>query len=300
MSATTTTEPRVASAVATAPHGDHITVIGPWRDGIRMQLEALWRYRKLIVFFGKKYLERRYRNTWLGWIWIPLRPGVDILSRALFFGGFLGAQGGDRPYIIFFTFGSCGWIVFERVNMWATRSMRLSVTFIKGAYIPRLPRLAGTLFPAALDFLLYVLVAVIAIFYYLLTKHKLYLVPSLHVFIACAGILLLVVWGITIGFWTSPFSAFTRDVRYSFGYITQFWYFVTPVAYPISQLPPKYQLIAEVNPITAPIEMVKYGFLGTAAPTTTSLISGFSGLPLLAVAGLWMFSRFEKTAVSRL
>jgi homopolymeric O-antigen transport system permease protein len=288
--------PHGKSLVASAP----IHVIEPWRPGIGSRLLEVLRHRRLLFVFGKEYLMRRVRNTYLGWLWLPLRPGIDILTKAFFFGGILGAEGGDRPYIIFFTFGSCGWIVFERVNFWSTRSMKMSNSFVRRAYAPRLPRLFSVLIPAGFDFLLYVLVALIAVVYYVIAKHTLYLVPSITFAIGCLGIGLLALWGLAIGLFTSPLSAYTKDLRYSFGYVTQFWYFITPIAYPISQMPAQYQPIAELNPITAPIEMVKYGFLNTAPPTAASLISCFAVLSVLLVFGLHSFSRFEAAAVDRL
>lgn len=276
-----------------------VQVIEPWKPGVLARLREVWRERRLIPYYGKCYIEARYQNTWLGWIWLPLRPGLDMLSKALFFGGFLGVSSGDRPYIIFFTFGSCGWVLFESMNRWGTRALRMSNRFIKNAYAPRLPRMAGLFFPAAMDFLLYTIVAIAAVIYFLIDRGKLYVVPSPQVAIACGGILLLAVWGLSLALWTAPISIYTRDVRLSFGYVTQFWYFVTPIAYPISSIPPKYQPIAELNPLTAPIEMVKYGFLQTAPPTTRSYLACFIGLSVFLAVALWLFSRFERAAVER-
>ena len=284
-----------------APHlGRRVQVIEPWKPGVRARLEELWRYKRLIVYMGKRFLERRYRNTWLGWIWIPLRPGLDIASKALLFGGFLGVSSGDRPYIIFFTFGTCGWIVFNSVNHWAVRGMRMSASFIRTAHAPWLLRLFGVLFPAALDFLLYVLVAIIALFYYLFHRGVFYLVPSFQLLTGALGIFLLALFGLGLGLLTAPLSVYTRDIRYSFTYVLQFLYYVTPVIYPISSLPPRFQPIAEANPLTAPIEMVKFGFLGTAAPETKSMIISFATLLVLLTGGLITFSRFERAAVSRI
>jgi ABC-type polysaccharide/polyol phosphate export permease len=127
-----------------------------------------------------------------------------------------------------------------------------------------------------------------------------YLVPSKQVVIAAAGLLLLAAWGLTVALFTAPLSTYARDVRYSFNYVTQFWYFLTPIAYPISSIPPQYQPIAEANPLTAPVEMVKYGFLQTAPPTTKSIATCFIGLAVLGVLGLWLFTRMERAAVQRL
>ena len=212
----------------------------------------------------------------------------------------MGAPSGDRPYFIFIAFGQSGWVVFHSVNQWATRSMRMSEKFLKGAYTPRLPRLTAVLVPAALDFLLNIAVALVAIVVYLFTRGTLYLVPSLQVLMGFAGILLLAVWGLALGLVTSPWSAFTRDIRYTFGYVTQFWFFVTPVAYPLSHLHGTLYRVAELNPITAPVLLVQWGFLDSDPPPTISLITCFASLAVLLSFGLWSFSRFERAAVTRL
>ena len=284
-----------------APHiGQRVHVIEPWKPGVRTRLEELWRYRRLVTFMGKRFLERRYRNTWLGWVWIPLKPVLDIVSKALLFGGFLSVSSGDRPYIIFFTFGSCGWIVFNSVNHWAVRGMRMSANFVRDAHAPWLVRLAGVTFPAALDFLLYVGIAVIALFYYLFARGVFYLVPSLQLLTAGLGIVMLFLFGFGIGLLTSPLSMYARDIRYSFTYVMQFWYYISPVAYPISQMPAKYQPIALYNPLTAPLEMVKYGFLSTAPPRQESLVISIVVLLAILIGGLWTFNRFERAAIERL
>ena len=276
-----------------------VHVIEPWRPGPIARLQELWRDRRLLPYYGRRYLQRRYMNTWLGWLWLPMRPGLDMLAKSLFFGGFLQVSSGDRPYIIFFTFGTCGWILFESLSSWGARAIRVSDRFISNAYAPRLPRIVGLLWSAALDFFLYVAVALGAVAYFLVTKGVMYLVPSRQVVIAFFGLLLLAAWGLAVALWTSPLSAYTRDIRMSLGYITQFWYFVTPIAYPISSIPAQYQAIALYNPLTAPVEMVKYGFLQTAPPATASYVACFVGLALLGGVGLWMFSRFERAAVER-
>jgi ABC-type polysaccharide/polyol phosphate export permease len=70
--------------------------------------------------------------------------------------------------------------------------------------------------------------------------------------------------------------------------------------YPISQLPPQFQPIAIYNPLTAPVEMVKYGFLQTAPPKAASVMVCLITLAVLLPVGIWLFGKFERAAVSRL
>src|SRR5438874_183627 len=100
MSAVATTPEKAADRVIPRPDAP-VRVIEPWRSGVRHRLVDLWHDRGMLPYYGKQYVERRYRNTWLGWIWLPLRPILTVASQVLFFGSFLQVGGGDRPYIIF-------------------------------------------------------------------------------------------------------------------------------------------------------------------------------------------------------
>jgi ABC-type polysaccharide/polyol phosphate export permease len=285
---------------AAAPAGP-VHVIAPWRPGTAHRLQELWAYRRLIPWFGKQYMLRRVRNTWLGWLWIPLRPALQLFSQTLFFHSALGAKSGDKPYFIFLAFGSAGWVLFNSMTHWSVRAMRMSSNFLKGAYAPRLPRMAAILAPALLDFFFSIIVALVSIVVYVFTRGHLYLVPSLQVLGGVLGIVLLGLWGLGLGLVTSPWSAYARDVRFSFTYVTQFWFFITPVAWSLSDAHNKQIVaLATYNPITAPVLMVQHGFLDTKPPPTVSVATSVIGLTILLVIGLWSFSRFERAAVARL
>jgi lipopolysaccharide transport system permease protein len=282
------------------PHDEPVTVFEPWRPGVLPRLEEIWRFRSLIPYLGKQFIFKRYRKTFLSWIWIPLRPGIDIASRALLFGGFLQVGSGDRPYFIFLAFASAGWVIFNSCLHWGVRAVKMSRSIASGVHFPRtLPVIAAT-FPAAVDFLLYALVAVVGTLYYLIAKGQNYLAPIEQMPVAALGVLLLVMLGLSFGMVIAPLAVVTKEVRYLLGYGMQFWYFVTPVVYAVSSLPQKYQPIAVYNPVTAPLEMIRYGLLSTSAPETASIISCAVTIPVFLVIGLLVSSRFERAAVARL
>jgi lipopolysaccharide transport system permease protein len=287
---------RSRTRVESAPH----TVISPWRPGVWPRLTELWRYRRLMPYMWKEFILRRYRATYLAWIWIPLRPAIDIASRTLLFGGFLQVGSGDRPYFIFIAFASAGWQLFDSSLKWATRAVRRGKSIAGDLYFPRTALITGAIAPAIVDFILYAAVAIIGTVYYLVVQGDNYLAPPKQWLVAVLGLGILMLYGMAIGLFTSPLAMITKEVRYFLGYVMQFWYYVTPVVYSTSSLPQQYRWIAVVNPITAPIEMVKFGFLSTAPPETISLISCFIMLPVLLFGGLRFFSRFEHAAVDRL
>jgi ABC-type polysaccharide/polyol phosphate export permease len=248
----------------------------------------------------KEFVLRRYRRTYLSVIWIPLRPGIDILSRTLLFGGFLQVGSGDRPYFIYIAFASAGWQIFHSSLSWGARSMRQGKAITSGLYFPAAGLIGGSIGPVMVDFLLYSAVAIIGTFYYLIVQGKDYLAGPSSMLVGVLGLFLLLLFGLSFSLITAPLGLITKEIRYLISYLLQFWYLITPVVYDLNHIPAKYRLYAEVNPITAPIEMVKSGFVSTGGPTTLSLISCFIGLGVMLFGGLVFFSRFERAAVERL
>jgi lipopolysaccharide transport system permease protein len=267
-------------------------------------LEALadaWRNRALIPYFGRRFLERRYARTVLGWVWIPLRPTLDVGARVLLFGGFLGVASGDRPYFMFFIIGMAAWQLFERTAFWAIRALEVNRALLSRAHVSRLAAVIAAAVPGILDFLLYLGIAAIGASYYQLSDDTSYLSFDLRGLAAIGtGLGLLVLFGLGIGLWTTVLAAEARDVRFFARYVFGFWYFLTPVIYPLSTIPERYQVLAELNPVTAPVELVKYGFLQTAAPSIASVWVSLTVLGALLLGGLWFFARSQRPAVERI
>lgn len=267
-------------------------------------LEALadaWRNRALIPYFGRRFLERRYARTVLGWVWIPLRPALDVGARVLLFGGFLGVASGDRPYFMFFIIGMAAWQLFERTAFWAIRALEVNRALLSRAHVSRLAAVIAAAVPGILDFLLYLGLAAIGASYYQLSDGTSYLSFDLRGAAAIAtGLGLLVLFGLGIGLWTAVLAAEARDVRFFARYVFGFWYFLTPVIYPLSTIPERYRVLAELNPVTAPVELVKYGFLQTAPPSLASVWVSLTVLGALLLAGLWFFARSMRPAVERI
>jgi lipopolysaccharide transport system permease protein len=274
--------------------------IGARHAGPLQRIREAWTYRHLIPYFGRRYIEKRYNRTWLGWIWIPLRPALDITARVLLFGGMLGLPSGGLPYFMFFVTGMAAWQLLDRTAYWATRSLELNRRVLTRIYVPRLTALVAAALPAALDFLLYAAIGVIAIAYYRIVDGVFYVEISSRTLWTLVGLLLLTLLGFAVGVWTSPFAGRARDVRFGLSYALGLWYFVTPVIFPLGAVPSRFGVLAQVNPATAPIEMVKFGLLGTGAIPMKSLLVTFVTLAVVLLPGLWFFGRAEAAAVDAL
>jgi lipopolysaccharide transport system permease protein len=284
------------SAVARTP----VRVITPRRPGVRERVAEAWAYRNLLGYFARNCVEKLYRRTWLGWLWIPLRPILTVGSRVLVFGGLLNAPSLGKPYLLFFLVGTSTWMLFSQAALWATRSIELARRVLRRMYVPRLIVLFASAAPAVLNFLLYVAITLVAFAAYVAIDGELYLVFGARTLVALAGLALSLLLAFGIGLWTSVYGAQARDVRFGLGYALGFWYFLTPIIYPLSAVPSGFRTLAELNPMTAPVELVRYGVLAAGEIPSTAIASTLAAIAVLWASGLWFFVRSEAEALDSL
>lgn len=291
------------SAPAVQPRGrrdSSLLLIRPRRPGLIPRLREFWAYRRLLGYFAKRNLQQRYARTFLGWIWVPLRPAVQVLTSVLVFGGVLGVATGKTPYLIFFLVTSTAWQFFSQTAYYATRSIQMNGSLLKRFYVPRLIPMAASVTYPLVDYLIYLTMAALAVVFYLVKDGTLYFNLGLGTIVFFLGVGLLALQGITIGLWLAPLATVFRDVRFGLRYVLGFWHILTPVIYPLSAVPSSYRTLASLNPITAPVEMMKYGFFRGGEVTAPSVASSLSITFVALIGGLWFFARKEALAVDYL
>jgi lipopolysaccharide transport system permease protein len=276
------------------------TVIEPRRPGLRHRARELWRYRSLLRFFARQFVERRYRRTVLGWLWLPLRPMLAVGSRVLIFGALLAIPSNGIPYLLFFLVGYGTWHLFSSYLMYATRALEMNRKLLRKLYFPRLVLLVAASAPAAIEFVVYTAMAAVAITAYSISDDTAYVSLDRDLLLVPAGLALVLALAFSIGLFTSVFGARARDVRFSLGYVLGFWLYLTPVIYPLSAVPERFHLLAGLNPMTAPVEMVKAGLLGAGDVQTQTVVISVSIIALTLVSGLWFFGRMEASSVDHL
>lgn len=255
-----------------------------------------WRYRRLVLNLGLTLVRSRYRGTWIGWPWIPLRPAIDVGAKALFFGGMLGVTSGDRPYFIFFSVGMTAWLLFERVSFYSLRTLSMSERIYKQAYAPRLAPIVASVIPGMFDALLYLGVALVASVYLRVTRGSFYLYFDRHLWIVAAGAILLASYGLLLGTLIAPMVFQAKDIRFFTRYFTGFLFLFTPVIYPLSLLPDSYKAVATYNPLSAPVEMVKYGLLQSPPPSWHAVWLSCAELVVCSCIMLFVFGRSARHA----
>jgi lipopolysaccharide transport system permease protein len=96
-----------------------------------------------------------------------------------------------------------------------------------------------------------------------------------------------------VGLWLSALNVKYRDVRYTIPFLTQFWLFATPVAYPSSLIPKPWRALFGLNPMAGVVEGFRWALLGKSNGTGPLLLVSIAAVLVLLITGLRYFRKME-------
>ena len=268
----------------------------PRHPGPLATLAEVWEYRGLLGFIGDRALRKMYRRTVLGWLWLFINPLFPVALRALVFGGLLGVDSNGLPYFLFLLAGTVVWDVFANSLMWGTRSLEMNRDLTDQIYHPRALLPFGNMTPALLNFALKVGVFMVALIFYAARDGHAYVRTDVSILWALAAMALALLFALAISFFTSIWGEKTRDMRFALSQLLAVWYLLTPVLYPLSQVPAEQRGWVLLNPLAIIVETFKWGLFGVGEfyPREFGFTAG--GIVVLSVAGLTYFVRSEARA----
>jgi lipopolysaccharide transport system permease protein len=263
-------------------------IIRPSLGWVPLNLGALWEYRELLYFLVWKDLKVRYKQTVLGIVWVLLQPSFITLAFSIFFGRLAGVPSDGIPYPLFAYCGLLPWQLFVHALTNSGNSLVANERLITKVYFPRLVIPLSAALSGLVDFVFGFAVLAGMMAYYKI-------VPTFAIWSMPGFVLMAVASAVGVGLWLSALNVQYRDVRYTLPFITQLWFFVSPVAYPSSLVPEKWRVLYGLNPMAGVVEGFRWAMLGkTEAPGPWMAVSAIATLVLL-IGGLYYFRRTEKT-----
>ena len=275
-------------------------VIEPRQHGVLERTRELWHYRHLWWYFALEAIESMYRRTKLGWLWLIFRVTAPIGLQSLIFGGVLRVDSGGPPYFLFLVCGTTTWILFERSLLTVTRSLEQHRKLVTKIYFPRLILPMSAVAPGLLYLAVLLVVLVGTVLFYRYQDDVWYVTLRPELLASAAAILLSLIFTVAVGLWTSVLQARYRDIRQGLRYFMPFWMYFTPIFYPVTTIPESVRWLAAFNPMTAIVEMFKWGTLGTGHLTVPSIATSLTLIALTMIAGTWFFIREEAASIDQL
>lgn len=266
-----------------------VTVIQRRPGWQAIDLSELWRYRELLFFFTWRDVKVKYKQTVLGIAWTVLQPVVNMTIFAVVFGRLVGLADATKgvPYPIFVFSGLIPWTLFAAAMNSAGNSLVSESHIITKIYFPRLIIPLSSVGAALVDFSVACVVLLLVMLGY-------GVFPDLRILLLPAFLGLLLVTSMSVGVAVAALSVAYRDFRYLVPFSIQCLFYLTPVIYPVSLIPNRFQWIAKLNPMASVVDGFRYCLIGQ--PLDWPLVGWSAALAGgVLVASIFYFRRIEST-----
>ena len=264
----------------------------------RVDWAGLWLYRDLLVLLVQRDFTAKYQQTLLGPIWFIINPLINAVIFTLLFSRLIGLPTDGVPPMLFYLGGLLSWNYFANILGSTGNSLAGNAGIFSKVYFPRLiPPLAmcgSSLIAFAVQFAVF-----LGFWLYHRTLAPAGAALQFHWSLLLLPLLLAqtAALGLGTGLLLSALTAKYRDLQQLTSFLLQIWMYATPVIYPLSRLPEPWRWIANLNPMTAIVELTRLILLGAGSVTALGL-----GLSLLVTAGVLaagiaLYQRMARTFV---
>jgi len=257
--------------------------------------------RELVTNLTARELKGKYKRSVLGWGWSLLNPLATMLIFTLVFSFVLdieppvGESTGIRTFAVWLLCGLVAWNLFSNGMQGGISALVANANLIKKVFFPREALVLSTVL--ALVVTLLIELAVLAVVLLFFGNVVFLWAPVLALLVA-----LLTAFTLGVALALSVLNVYFRDLQYFVGILLQFWFYATPIVYPISLVADRREhevlgisvyTLYQINPMVGFVELFRDVLYDVRAPdlSTLAYVTGWSLASLLA--GYALFRRFE-------
>jgi lipopolysaccharide transport system permease protein len=251
-------------------------------------VSELWRYRELFYFLTWRDVKIRYRQTVLGIAWAVLQPLMTMVLFTLLFGRLAKMPSDGIPYPLFYFAALLPWTYFSATLTASGNSLVANANLLTKVYFPRVILPTSSAFSGLVDFAIGSLLLFLLMGYYGFA-------PGRAVLLWPVLVLLLFLLALGVGMILAALNVKYRDIKYALPFLVQLWLFATPVIYPTSIIPDRYQLLAALNPLTGVIDAFRSSVLPAAEIRWSQLLVSSSVTILIGLIAAVYFKNTERT-----
>lgn len=269
----------------------HISSQHKWFD---LKLKEVWQYRDLIFLFTKRDFTVSYKQTILGPAWIFITPLFTSVIQAFVFGGIAGIGTEGVPTMLFYLCSNAVWSFFSTCLVSNASAFTENAYVFGKVYFPRLTTPISNVLSAVIRYFIQMLMVMLFMIYFLFqgAVH-----PNWGAWLVIPVELVhLGILGMGFGIIISSMTTKYRDLSILVDFGVSLWMYLTPVVYPLSTLPQGWiRTVLQINPVTTSVELMRYAILGTGTVNLGFYALSWGITFAVALLGIMVFNRVEKT-----
>ena len=244
----------------------------------------MWQYRELIITLTIVDLKKRYESSILGFLWQFLSP---LLLAVVLYLVFKNLFDNEDNYAINLIVGIMAWRFFSIATSTCLVSIVSKSTLVTRVFIPRKILVFSSALGGLITSFFEFIILVPMIFVLLGTvPATIALYPVIHL------LFFSLIYG--IGLLLSALYVYIRDLNQIWPVFLQMLFFLCPIIYPLSIVPPWYMTYYMLNPLTRLVIIYRDIMVIGKLPSIEdiSVVIGFTALALLL--GNYIFGKLER------
>ncbi len=273
-----------------------VIILRPTRGLAALNLRDLWVYRELVLFLAWRDVLVRYKQTVLGAAWAVIQPIIQMVVFTFIFSKAAGLSSEGVPYPIFSYTALLPWGLFSKAMNDAGRSLVNNRNMITKIYFPRLTIPVASVLAGLVDFGIAFLVYVLIILFYSLNPGSGFTFRFTPALLTLPlFIILALVAALGVSLWFSAANVIYRDVGHILPFLTNIWFFITPIVYSSSEVSKQWQIIYALNPVTGVVEGFRWSLLGVHSLPWQLLAISAGVAVVILITGVIYFRNMERT-----
>lgn len=250
------------------------------------QAQQLLKTRDLVWAWTVRTLRGRYQQSALGWFWAVVQPVATVAIFAVVFTRIVPVDTEGVPYILFSYAAVVPWTLLSTSLTDMALSLVQNMNLVGKIYFPREALPIAALLARLADFGISFILLVILVLIYRVPVWPLgWLYLPLILLIQLALVL-----GLGIG--AAALNVFYRDVDPLLKLVIQIWFYASPILYPVSLVPQKWQSLYFLNPMAGIIAAYRDVLIYNRLPGDYLVPATIVSTAILFL-GYWFFKRVE-------
>ena len=249
----------------------------------KIDLLIIYQFRELLRALVMRQLTVRYKQTAVGLGWILFQPLIMMLILALVFKSLPGMSPQNIPYPLFILSAYMPWLIFARIVGEGTSSIVSEQGLISRVFFPRIIIPLSVVLVGAFDFLILIV--------FLLIGYLIFLPEfiSIRLLTLPLFMMILLMAGSGVIFWTSALNVRYRDFSIIVPFILSILFFLTPIIYNSNFWPKEYVAILSFNPMLVVVDGFRWALFGTEFGPLLNKLASLSSTIFIFITGLWFF-----------
>ena len=281
------------TALALDIEKDWDLIIEPRRSLLDLRIGELWQYRDLVMLFVRRDFVAAYKQTILGPLWYLIQPLLTTITFTVIFGQIAELPTDGLPQFLFYMSGTVLWSYFADCLTKTSNTFVANSQLFGKVYFPRLAVPISILISNLITFAMQFGFFLLFVGYFALRGAQIH--PNLWMLAFPLLLLIMAGLGLGLGVLISALTTKYRDLRFLVSFGVSLLMYATPVIYPASSVPERFQLLIRLNPVPPIVETFRYGFLGSGSVSAWGLVYSVVFMLAAVALGAVVFNRVEAT-----